>query len=198
MALLADAEAGEDAVEDVVGVDAAGDAAQFVQGEADFGGDEFFAGAALDDLARPAERIDRGAERIVTPLRRWPPPRRPDVPDASTASRSRRRNRSMPSPVTLLVAIAARGRSPGSAASTLVSTTSRSPGDAAGQLRPLRLGHRPRGVQTEDRHPGAARFARGGLLGLAANVGAGPGHVRLDAGRVDQLTRGRRPGRSRR
>jgi hypothetical protein len=45
--LFSDAEAAEDAVEDVVGVYGAGDLAEFIEGRAQFEGDEFFFAAVF-------------------------------------------------------------------------------------------------------------------------------------------------------
>jgi hypothetical protein len=62
------AEAAEDAVEDVVGVNRTDDTAEFIKGEADFSCDEFFSGRLPMQCSGVLERFSRGLQRFPAPL----------------------------------------------------------------------------------------------------------------------------------
>ena len=63
--LLSDAEAAEDAVQQVFGIDRAGHLAQLAQGDADLGGDQFLAEARPHGLAGAVERRGGQSQRLA-------------------------------------------------------------------------------------------------------------------------------------
>ncbi len=62
---LPDAEAAEDAVEKIVGVDGAGDLAEFQECGAELGGDEFFAAAAGRQFCGASERFAGQSQTLL-------------------------------------------------------------------------------------------------------------------------------------